>query len=340
MIDGIRSGEVTRRRGRRRACARLPFADLGDALVDHHRALRQGMPEAVYGPGKTRRAVRAHRRRAARARQRSGAADAGRRRAGQGGRRRSTAQATSPADACCGASPAERRTHRVLIATRRHGRYARRRRGGDHARAPTASTPTACTTSASPGCTACSPTSIASPAADAVIVVAGMEGALASVIGGLTAAPVVAVPTSVGYGAALDGVTALLAMHASCASGVTVVGIDNGFGAAVRRGADAAAMTGRTVWFNCCAGVAGDMLLASLVDAGADANAVADGLAKLGVDGYAVDVRACPALRRRRDAGRTSPSNDAATRPRRSRRRVTQHAHRPAARRARADRRV
>ena len=68
--------------------------------------------------------------------------------------------------------------------------------------------------------------------ADAVIVVAGMEGALASVIGGLTSAPVVAVPTSVGYGAALEGVTALLAMLASCASGVTVVGIDNGFGAA------------------------------------------------------------------------------------------------------------
>jgi NCAIR mutase (PurE)-related protein len=68
--------------------------------------------------------------------------------------------------------------------------------------------------------------------ADAVVVVAGMEGALASVVGGLTAAPVVAVPTSVGYGAGLDGVTALLAMHASCASGVTVVGIDNGFGAA------------------------------------------------------------------------------------------------------------
>ena len=68
--------------------------------------------------------------------------------------------------------------------------------------------------------------------ADAVVVVAGMEGALASVVGGLTAAPVVAVPTSVGYGSSLDGVTALLAMLASCASGVTVVGIDNGFGAA------------------------------------------------------------------------------------------------------------
>ena len=65
-----------------------------------------------------------------------------------------------------------------------------------------------------------------------MVVVAGMEGALASVIGGLTGAPVVAVPTSVGYGSGLDGVTALLAMHASCASGITVVGIDNGFGAA------------------------------------------------------------------------------------------------------------
>lgn len=69
-------------------------------------------------------------------------------------------------------------------------------------------------------------------AAQAVVVVAGMEGALASVIGGLVAAPVVAVPTSVGYGSGLDGVTALLAMTASCASGITVVGIDNGFGAA------------------------------------------------------------------------------------------------------------
>ena len=69
-------------------------------------------------------------------------------------------------------------------------------------------------------------------AADAIVVLAGMEGALASVIGGLTGAPVIAVPTSVGYGTSLDGVTALLAMHASCASGVTVVGIDNGFGAA------------------------------------------------------------------------------------------------------------
>jgi NCAIR mutase (PurE)-related protein len=66
-----------------------------------------------------------------------------------------------------------------------------------------------------------------------VIVVAGMEGALPSVVGGLVAAPVIAVPTSVGYGAAFGGLAALLGMLNSCASGLTVVNIDNGFGAAI-----------------------------------------------------------------------------------------------------------
>ena len=69
--------------------------------------------------------------------------------------------------------------------------------------------------------------------ADVVIVVAGMDGALPSVVGGLVAAPVIAVPTSVGYGASFGGVAALLAMLNSCAAGVAVVNIDNGFGAAV-----------------------------------------------------------------------------------------------------------
>ncbi|TYO97502.1 hypothetical protein EDC39_11042 [Geothermobacter ehrlichii] len=68
--------------------------------------------------------------------------------------------------------------------------------------------------------------------AAAIIVVAGMEGALPSVIGGLVAAPVIAVPTSVGYGTAFGGLAALLGMLNSCASGITVVNIDNGFGAA------------------------------------------------------------------------------------------------------------
>ena len=64
-----------------------------------------------------------------------------------------------------------------------------------------------------------------------VIAVAGMEGALPSVVGGLVDCPVLAVPTSVGYGASFGGVTALLAMLNSCASGISVVNIDNGFGA-------------------------------------------------------------------------------------------------------------
>ena len=68
-------------------------------------------------------------------------------------------------------------------------------------------------------------------AASVVIAVAGMEGALASVIGGLVSCPVVAVPTSVGYGASFGGVSALLSMLNSCAAGVSVVNIDNGFGA-------------------------------------------------------------------------------------------------------------
>lgn len=70
-------------------------------------------------------------------------------------------------------------------------------------------------------------------AANVVIVIAGMEGALASVVGGLVGVPIVAVPTSTGYGAALDGITALLAMMSSCAAGVCVVNIDSGFGAAM-----------------------------------------------------------------------------------------------------------
>jgi NCAIR mutase (PurE)-related protein len=65
-----------------------------------------------------------------------------------------------------------------------------------------------------------------------LIVVAGMEGALPSVVGGLVQRPVVAVPTSVGYGASFQGIAALLGMLSSCAAGVTVVNIDNGFGAA------------------------------------------------------------------------------------------------------------
>ena len=81
--------------------------------------------------------------------------------------------------------------------------------------------------------------------ADVIIVVAGMEGALASVIGGLADQPIIAVPTSVGYGASFNGLSALLCMLNSCASGMSVVNIDNGFGAAAMANA-ITRMIGRT----------------------------------------------------------------------------------------------
>ena len=107
-------------------------------------------------------------------------------------------------------------------------RWRRRRwsRRGSWAAAPRSSP-----TSAWRASTACSPTGGACASARVIVVVAGMEGALASVVGGLVDRPVIAVPTSVGYGAHFRGLAPLLAMLNSCAAGVTVVNIDNGFGA-------------------------------------------------------------------------------------------------------------
>ena len=210
---------------------RLPFADLGDALVDHHRALRQGLPEAVYGPGKTpEQCVRIvgelldH-----------GTGPVLLTRATED-QLKAVAAEHGPGRSCGRSvlyrAPEPTRAGRVLVVT-----------------AGTADGPVAdecLLTLSAYGFDAgrIDDVGVAGlhrllahldlvTGADAVVVIAGMEGALASVVGGLTGAPVVAVPTSVGYGASLDGVTALLAMHASCAAGVTVVGIDNGYGAAV-----------------------------------------------------------------------------------------------------------
>jgi NCAIR mutase (PurE)-related protein len=229
MIDAIRAGEMSADDAVARL-RRLPFADLGDALVDHHRALRQGAPEAVYGPGKSaEQCVRIvgelldH-----------GSGPVLLTRAGDD-QLKAVVAAHGEGEQLGGCilwrRPAIQGDSTVLVAT-----------------AGTADTPVADEAAVTLAAHAIATDRLHDigvaglhrllahvdrvTSADAVIVVAGMEGALASVIGGLTSRPVVAVPTSVGYGAGLDGVTALLAMHASCASGVTVVGIDNGFGAA------------------------------------------------------------------------------------------------------------
>ena len=212
------------------ALRHLPYTDLGFATVDHHRQVRQGMAEAIYGPGKTPDQVA---RIAAELLARSDEAAVVLTRAG-------AAQIQAAIDAIPGADvcgttvvcrPAPTRPERVVLLT-----------------AGTADLPVADECAATLTAHGLTPRRITDVGvagihrllaradeltdADAVIVIAGMEGALASVVGGLTGAPVIAVPTSVGYGAGLEGVTALLGMLASCAAGITVVGIDNGYGAA------------------------------------------------------------------------------------------------------------
>ena len=209
---------------------RLPFADLGDALVDHHRALRQGLAESIFGPGKTPEQVvriiaellaggsdpvlltRASPEQAAAATSAHGVASAG----GSSLLWRACEPWRVSDVVVISAGTADQPVvEECALALRAFGFAPRQITdvgvAGLHRLLARLDDITI---------------------ADAVVVVAGMEGALVSVIAGLTAAPVIAVPTSVGYGAGLDGVTALLAMHASCASGVSVVGIDNGFGAA------------------------------------------------------------------------------------------------------------
>ncbi len=233
LLDDVRAGSI----GPDDAVARLrrlPFVDLGFARVDHHRALRQRAGEAVYAPGKTARQCAEI---VAELLAEPGGtpvlltrADAGQVTAclevAPGG------EITGPAPlATVCWRPAPARSARVVVVT-----------------AGTADLPVAEECLAVLRAFGFTPMLVADcgvagvhrilasaddvAGADAVVVVAGMEGALASLVAGITPAPVVAVPVSTGYGAAFDGITALLAMHASCAAGLTVVGIDNGFGAA------------------------------------------------------------------------------------------------------------
>lgn len=229
LLDDVGQGHLTPDAALE-ALRHLPYADLGFARVDHHRQVRQGMAEAVYGPGKTpdqtARIVNELLARSAEAPVVLTRADPD---------QVAAATAANPGAVVTGTTvvwrAAPTRPERVVVVT-----------------AGTADLPVADECAATLSALGFAPRRITDVgvagvhrildeaehlvAADAVIVIAGMEGALASVVGGLTGAPVVAVPTSVGYGAAFEGVTALLGMLASCASGVAVVGIDNGFGAA------------------------------------------------------------------------------------------------------------
>ena len=229
LLDDVRNGTVPADDAVARL-RRLPFADLGFARVDHHRALRQGMAEAVYGPGKTPEQCAAI---VAELLEEPGS-----------GPVLLTRATDAQADASMTRSVGGTRTGATVVwrqAPLRDERVV-------VVAAGTADLPVADECGAVLEAHGLKPERLSDvgvagvhrllgeldtlTTADAVVVVAGMEGALASVVGGLTAAPVIAVPTSVGYGASLEGVTALLAMLSSCAAGLTVVGIDNGYGAA------------------------------------------------------------------------------------------------------------
>lgn len=232
LMARVRAGEITTDDALE-ALARLPFADLGHARVDTHRALRAGLPEVVYAPGKRPAQI----------------AEIARALAAEG----QTVLATR-VDAAAGAA---------LVAALPQGVYDQEARlfWLGPAEVPITGKGIVAVVSAGTAdhAVAAEAAGVARRfgnrvdliedvgvagvhrllavgdrlrAARVLIVVAGMEGALPSVVGGLVDKPVIAVPTSVGYGASFGGIAALLGMLTSCASNVTVVNIDNGFGAA------------------------------------------------------------------------------------------------------------
>src|SRR6266571_247241 len=212
----------------------LPYEALDGTRVDHHRELRTGQAEAVYGPGKTPEQV--------------GAAAA------------ALVRRSSGAVFVTRATPRQFDAVRQVVPTAefhpRSGLVVAKR--GDNGvvlgtvavvSAGTSDQPVAEEAAVTASALAMAVDVIEDvgvagvhrlldqreriDGADCVVVVAGMEGALPSVVAGLTSRPVIAVPTSVGYGASFRGLAALLAMLSSCAPGIAVVNIDNGFGAAL-----------------------------------------------------------------------------------------------------------
>jgi NCAIR mutase (PurE)-related protein len=209
----------------------LPFEDLGFAKVDHHRALRRGFPEVVYGAGKTPEQIEAIVQRIA-----------------DRGQNVLVTRTVEDVYRLVAARRPEARFHAAARCLTLSVRPAKPL-GGRAAVlcAGTSDVPVAEEAALTlefhggsvdrifdvgvAGLHRLLDRASDVRAADVLVVVAGMEGALPSVVGGLVDVPVLAVPTSVGYGASFHGLAALLAMLNSCASGVGVVNIDNGFGA-------------------------------------------------------------------------------------------------------------
>ena len=232
LLEQVKSGELPTDDALE-TLARLPFQDIGDARIDTHRALRSGIPEVVYAPGKTPRQIvdivtvlREAEQGVLVTRTDVEVSEAVASEIGGG--------SYDPLSRLLWFGPAEvpvvgKGTIAVVSAGTADLPVAAEaigvaRRLGNKVEA-VGDVGVA-------GLHRLLASSAVLRAARVLIVVAGMEGALPSVVGGLVDKPVIAVPTSVGYGAAFHGVAALLGMLTSCASNVSVVNIDNGFGAA------------------------------------------------------------------------------------------------------------
>jgi len=234
LFEAVRAGRLDPADAERRArelAAAASFEDLGFARVDHHRAVRQGFPEVVFGQGKTPDQIA---------------------RIAEAIVRRGHSLLVTRTDAAAFDAVLTRvpdaRFHQQARIIERRVDVPRGQGTILIAAAGTSDLPVAEEAAISAevmgndvdrmfdvgvaGIHRLLAEQQRLHAARVVVAVAGMEGALASVIGGLVRTPVIAVPTSVGYGASFGGITALLAMLNSCATGVAVVNIDNGFGAA------------------------------------------------------------------------------------------------------------
>ena len=211
----------------------LPFADLGFAMVDHHRAIRQGVPEVILGEGKTPEQIVAISRELMRRGQNvlvtriDGEKAAAFVREFEGAMHSVAARTCtfeqSPIPLLSDAKVALVSAGTSDLAVAEECAETMRMLGVSFERVFDVGVA---------GIHRLLHKRPLLEEAGLVIVIAGMEGALASVVGGLVDVPVIAVPTSIGYGAAFQGVAAMLGMLTSCASGITVCNIDNGFGAA------------------------------------------------------------------------------------------------------------
>jgi hypothetical protein len=259
ILEGVRRGRLSTREALE-SLARLPFESVGPAVVDHHRSIRQHLPEVILCEGKTvsqcvkiARAIHARSGRCLATRASRDQAGAlleafGPRAAWNEAARAVVIERQAPREAARG-----KRGRAAGGSGRGPGRSGRARSGGvvvvsaGTADLPVAEEAVATLEFMGVPVRRVYDAGVAGihrllahvrvlRGASAIVVVAGMEGALASVVGGIVDRPVIAVPTSVGYGASYGGLAALLAMLNACAAGVTVVNIDNGFGAGYAAG--------------------------------------------------------------------------------------------------------